>query len=98
MLVRPRQHQRWEDISQKYAVEKTEQVVTEPPSLKETGAGQLGRVCEVGLDMEMCYENEECVAANSRSRNGVCMCKEGFVRNSDNDQCVKKVQDEKGMK
>ena len=45
--------------------------------------------CEVGLDGESCRDTEECVASNSRSRNGVCKCKSNFVRNEEN-ICIQK--------
>ena len=46
-----------------------------------------GRVCEVGLDFEACFENEECVPYVDKSRNGVCQCKKGYAYNDDGD-CV----------
>ena len=38
------------------------------------------RTCEVGLGPEFCQENEECVPANEKSRNGYCDCQSGFIR------------------
>lgn len=38
-------------------------------------------VCEVGLDIQDCKTNEECVPVQDKSRNGVCKCKLGFSRN-----------------
>ena len=46
----------------------------------DEGAGRKGVVCEVGLDLEACHLGEECVALAKKSRNGVCQCKEGWVR------------------
>ena len=46
--------------------------------------------CEVGLDSDSCKDTEECVASNSRSRNGICKCKSNFVRNEEN-ICIQKV-------
>jgi len=37
------------------------------------------RVCEVGLDSEVCHPNETCEAKNDKSRNGICKCKTGFI-------------------
>ena len=45
--------------------------------------------CEVGLDSDSCKDTEECVASNSRSRNGICKCKSNFVRNEEN-VCIQK--------
>jgi hypothetical protein len=36
--------------------------------------------CEVGLDLQDCKANEECVPVQDKSRNGLCKCKEGFSR------------------
>eukprot|EP00092_Neocalanus_flemingeri_P001829 GFUD01001950.1.p1 GENE.GFUD01001950.1~~GFUD01001950.1.p1 ORF type:complete len:942 (-),score=163.76 GFUD01001950.1:271-3096(-) len=51
----------------------TPQALTTNTTISQT------RVCEVGLDSEVCHPNETCEAKNDKSRNGVCVCKKGFV-------------------
>ena len=55
----------------------------------ENGSKETIVTCEVGLDGDSCKDTEECVASNSRSRNGICKCKSNFVRNEEN-ICIQK--------
>ena len=55
----------------------------------ENGSKETIVTCEVGLDDDSCQDTEECVAPNSRSRNGICKCKSNFVRNEEN-ICIQK--------
>ena len=55
----------------------------------ENGSKETIVTCEVGLDSDSCKDTEECVASNSRSRNGICKCKSNFVRNEEN-ICIQK--------
>ena len=55
----------------------------------ENGSKETIVTCEVGLDSDSCKDTEECVASNSRSRNGICKCKSNFVRNEEN-VCIQK--------
>lgn len=43
--------------------------------------------CEVGVD-NMCGENERCVGQHDHSRNGICTCARGFIRNSEGECTV----------
>ncbi len=83
VLVRPKDNSsNWQEISDRSTEEKgTDRIVLLP---KPTEA----RVCEVGLDQESCYANERCQpAGNGHSRNGVCVCKDGYERDGGGD-CV----------
>jgi len=51
----------------------TPQALTKNDTISQT------RVCEVGLDSEVCHTNEICEAKNDKSRNGVCKCQKGYV-------------------
>ena len=47
----------------------------------------LGTVCE--LNMKQCSVNEICTKpAQSKRRDGVCMCQDGFVKNPESGFCV----------
>lgn len=46
------------------------------------------RVCEVGLDTETCHQDEVCKATQDKSRNGVCSCKPGLVRDQPSLKCL----------
>ena len=50
-----------------------------PQALTTNSTTSQQRVCEVGLDSEVCHPNETCEAKNDKSRNGVCKCKKEFV-------------------
>jgi hypothetical protein len=45
-------------------------------------------VCEVGLDLQDCKADEECVPVQEKSRNGLCKCKPGFTRNHATNLCA----------
>ena len=47
------------------------------------------RVCEVGLDVDECAENEICKPSGPRSRSGICSCKDGFVKD-EKKNCIHK--------
>ena len=47
------------------------------------------RVCEVGLDVDECAENEICKPSSPRSRSGTCSCKDGFVKD-EKKNCIHK--------
>jgi hypothetical protein len=55
-------------LKSKKLVEKTKEEMVIPFS-----------VCEVGLEQEFCGPNQVCQARNSKSRNGLCQCKDGFL-------------------
>ncbi|KAJ8931839.1 hypothetical protein NQ314_015236 [Rhamnusium bicolor] len=38
--------------------------------------------CEVGID-NMCLVNEVCAPQHSKSRSGLCQCKDGYIRNEE---------------
>eukprot|EP00090_Calanus_glacialis_P008081 TRINITY_DN16425_c0_g1_i1.p1 TRINITY_DN16425_c0_g1~~TRINITY_DN16425_c0_g1_i1.p1 ORF type:complete len:942 (-),score=151.95 TRINITY_DN16425_c0_g1_i1:315-3140(-) len=50
-----------------------------PQALTKNDTISRSRVCEVGLDSEVCHANEFCEAKNDKSRNGICKCQKGFV-------------------
>ena len=47
------------------------------------------QVCEVGLDVDECGENEICKTSSPRSRSGTCSCKDGFVKD-EKKNCIHK--------
>jgi len=53
-----------------------------PQALTKNETITKTRVCEVGLDSEVCHANEVCEAKNDKSRNGVCKCQKGFIRDT----------------
>ncbi len=64
---------------------------------EETGRVLLTQqACEVGVDLETCSANERCAPppGNTRSRNGVCVCRDGYARDSEG-RCVDKGQEER---
>ncbi|XP_059086582.1 dyslexia-associated protein KIAA0319-like protein [Tigriopus californicus] len=76
VLIRPFEHKAWSEV----------QITAQTKS--DQGQSPGGTICEVGLDLEACQANEECVPLNEKSRNGACQCKAGFLRNNNGD-CIK---------
>ena len=72
-LIRPSQHKSWHEVNEAIPEVTSATSATEAPP----------RPCEVGLELEQCRENEDCVGANDKSRGGVCRCKKGFRRAQD---------------
>eukprot|EP00095_Tigriopus_kingsejongensis_P001489 maker-scaffold124_size330879-snap-gene-1.31 protein:Tk01489 transcript:maker-scaffold124_size330879-snap-gene-1.31-mRNA-1 annotation:"hypothetical protein L798_13730" len=74
VLIRPSQNESWASLlaSRKSVTESTSNPLS----------SRTARPCEVGLDPEACFENEVCVALNSRSRSGACRCQEGFLKDN----------------
>lgn len=47
-----------------------------------------GVTCEIGLGTQ-CKEHQRCVSTiNHRSRNGVCVCEDGFTFKNDTETCI----------
>ena len=94
VLVRPKTHETWQELLEEEPTTTSEDLTTEDSTQVESSSatdsgdsvtdevngGRKGVVCEVGLDLESCHIGEECVAVAKKSRNGICRCKEGWVR------------------
>lgn len=55
---------------------------TQPKPKNLVNSGGNPMVCEVGLELEACGQNEFCQASGPRSRGGLCQCNQDFHRDS----------------
>ena len=84
VLVRPPSGGAWDLSSVASQTSTTASASTKLGDLNSASA----RVCEVGLDAEACRPREECRPLQEKSRNGVCRCVAGAVRDPGSGACV----------